>query len=51
MVLMHRVNLSSLRRLHTTLYRKSNVPMSRYEPNSRLPYDKLEANLAVVRKR
>ena len=25
--------------------------MSRYEPNSRLPYDKLEANLAVVRKR
>ncbi|KAL3090112.1 hypothetical protein niasHS_006564 [Heterodera schachtii] len=46
------VQLCAVRRLHTSVLRRSMaVPMSRYEPNSRLPYEKLDANLAIIRKR
>uniref|UniRef100_A0A914GVF4 Aconitate hydratase, mitochondrial n=1 Tax=Globodera rostochiensis TaxID=31243 RepID=A0A914GVF4_GLORO len=52
MGILGKYHLCAVRRLHTSICRRSTaVPMSRYEPNSQLPYEKLEANLAIIRKR
>lgn len=32
-------------------FQAKNVPLSRFEPDTNLPYEKLQSKLAVVRKR
>uniref|UniRef100_A0A915ABB1 Aconitate hydratase, mitochondrial n=1 Tax=Parascaris univalens TaxID=6257 RepID=A0A915ABB1_PARUN len=39
------------RLLHMSALRAANVPISRFEPHHYLPYEKLEKNVAIVRKK
>uniref|UniRef100_A0A0M3HSI8 Aconitate hydratase, mitochondrial n=1 Tax=Ascaris lumbricoides TaxID=6252 RepID=A0A0M3HSI8_ASCLU len=39
------------RLLHMSALRAANVPISRFEPHHYLPYEKLEKNIAIVRKK
>jgi hypothetical protein len=51
-MVIHKINIASIRRLHSTsMWKAAAVPMSRYEPNFYLPYEKLAANLSIVKKR